>query len=149
MTKTFSAKPADVSRKWYLIDASSAPLGRLATTVASLLIGKGKASITPHVDGGDYVIITNAAKLVVTGNKLADKMYYHHSGYPSGLRERTLSDVIAQDPTEVIQRAVRGMLPVNKLRPGRLDRLKIYLDNQHTHAPQQPETIQVAKKGKK
>lgn len=139
--KTFSLKPADVTRKWYVVDASEVPLGRLATVTASLLLGKGKPTITSHVDSGDYVIVINSDKLVVTGNKLQDKMYYHHSHYPGGLRETKLGDKIAKDSTVVIMKAVRGMLPSNKLRPGRLERLKIYAGSEHTHDPQKPETL--------
>ncbi|HSX44275.1 MAG TPA: 50S ribosomal protein L13 [Candidatus Saccharimonadales bacterium] len=145
--KTYSQKTADVSRKWYVIDASEVTLGRLSTVVASLLIGKGKPSVTAHVDGGDYVIVTNAANLVVTGNKLEDKMYYHHSHYPGGLKEASLKEKMAKDPTEVIIHSVRGMLPVNKLRDGRLQRLKVYAGSEHQHAPQKPETLSL--KGKK
>src|SRR5436190_13122819 len=107
--KTYSQKPADVARKWYVVDASEVTLGRLSTVVASLLIGKGKPSVTAHVDGGDYVIVTNAANLVVTGKKLEDKMYYHHSHYPGGLKEATLKEKMAKDPTQVIVHSVRGM----------------------------------------
>lgn len=137
--KTFSAKPTDVTRKWYVIDASQAPMGRLATQVATLLIGKGKPIFTHHIDCGDYVIVINASKLVATGNKQTGKMYYKHSGYPGGLKEATLSDMMAKDPTQVIIRAVRGMLPVNKLRAERLKRLKVYVDAEHKHEAQSPE----------
>lgn len=139
--KTFSLKPADVTRKWYVVDASEVPLGRLATVTASLLLGKGKPTITSHVDSGDYVIVINSDKLVVTGNKLHDKMYYHHSHYPGGLTEMRLGDKIAKDSTTVIMKAVRGMLPSNKLRPGRLERLKIYAGSEHNHDPQKPEIL--------
>lgn len=148
-TRTYTIKPAEVSRKWYVMDASEAPLGRLSTVAASLLIGKSKPTVTPHVDGGDYVVIINAAKLKVTGGKMLKKMYYNHSGYPSGLRTRRLEEVMDKDPTEVVTLAIRGMLPVNKLRDGRLARLKIYSDDQHPHMPQQPETISLKTKGKK
>ncbi len=145
--KTFSQKTADVTRKWYVVDASEVTLGRLSTVVASLLIGKGKPSVTAHVDGGDYVIVTNAANLVVTGKKLEDKMYYHHSHYPGGLKEATLKEKMAKDPTQVIIHSVRGMLPVNKLRDGRLQRLKVYAGSEHQHEAQKPETLSL--KGKK
>jgi large subunit ribosomal protein L13 len=149
--KTFSAKPADVTRKWYVVDASEVPLGRLATVTASLLLGKGKPTITSHVDGGDFVIVINSDQLVVTGNKLHDKMYYHHSHYPGGLTETRLSDKIAKDSTTVIQKAVRGMLPSNKLRDGRLQRLKVYAGPEHQHEAQKPETmsLRIASKIKK
>ena len=149
--KTFSAKPADVTRKWYVVDASEVPLGRLATVTASLLLGKGKPTITSHVDGGDFVIVINSDQLVVTGNKLNDKMYYHHSHYPGGLTETKLSDKIAKDSTTVIQKAVRGMLPSNKLRDGRLQRLKVYAGPEHQHEAQKPVTmsLRIASKIKK
>jgi large subunit ribosomal protein L13 len=141
--KTYSAKPTEVVRKWYVLDASEAPLGRMATVAATLLTGKGKPQFTKHIDVGDYVIVINADKLVVTGNKLEDKMYYRHSGYPGGLREETLKDKMAKDPTTAVAKAIRGMLPVNKLRPGRLERLKVYAGAEHTHAPQQPVAMSV------
>lgn len=147
--KTYSAKPTDIKREWYVIDASSAPLGRLSTVVASLLLGKGKPQFTKHIDCGDYVIITNANKLVVTGNKLTEKKYYHHSGYPGGLRERSLSEQITKDSTKVIHHAVRGMLPDNKLRDDRLNRLKIYPDGGHNHEAQKPKTITIGVKSDK
>lgn len=139
--KTYSQKPAEVTRRWYVIDASEAPLGRIATKAARMLIGKDKPSLTSHVDGGDYVIIVNAASLVVSGNKLDQKFYHNHSGYPGGLRSRSLREVIEKDPTEALFMAVRGMLPVNKLRDGRLKRLKIYAGHEHGHAAQTPEKL--------
>jgi len=141
--KTFSAKPSDVTRKWYVIDAAQAPLGRTATLVATLLTGKGKPQFTQHIDCGDFVVVTNAANIKVTGNKLADKMYYRHSGYPGGLKEATLKDVLERSPDRAIFEAVRGMLPVNKLRDPRLARLKIYAGTEHNHAAQKPEAISV------
>ncbi len=137
--KTYSAKPTDVARKWYVIDASEAPMGRVATRVATLLIGKGKPMFTHHIDCGDFVIVINAGKLVATGNKGKTKMYYKHSGYPGGLKEATLDSMMAKDPTQVIIRAVRGMLPVNKLRAERLKRLKVYADAEHKHEAQNPQ----------
>lgn len=145
--KTYSAKPADVTRKWYVIDASEAPLGRLATVAATLLTGKGKPQFTTHIDTGDYVIIVNSDNLVVTGNKMEDKMYYRHSNYPGGLKETQLKDKMAKDSTEVIVKAIRGMLPVNKLRADRLDRLKVYAGQEHNHEAQKPEKLSV-KEGK-
>lgn len=145
--KTFSAKPSDVTRAWYVIDASEAPLGRVATKAATLLTGKGKPMFTSHIDTGDFVVIINAGKVVVTGKKASDKMYYKHSGFPGGLRERTFTEQMEKDPTDVIRQAIRGMLPVNKLRDGRLDRLKIYVDAEHKHEAQQPKLISV-KEGK-
>ncbi len=146
--KTYSAKPTDVTRAWYVIDASEAPLGRIATKAATLLTGKGKPMFTHHIDTGDFVIIINAEKAVVTGKKAQDKMYYRHSQYPGGLTELTFTEVMAKDPTKAITQAIRGMLPVNKLRPGRLERLKVYAGPEHNHAAQQPVTISV-KEGKK
>jgi large subunit ribosomal protein L13 len=139
--KTFSAKPSDVTRKWFVVDASEAPLGRIATQIATLLTGKGKPMFTKHIDCGDFVIVVNADKLVVTGAKLDDKMYYRHSGYPGGLREDTLKDVIEKDASRAIYEAVRGMVPVNKLRDERLKRLKIYTGAEHEHAAQKPEAL--------
>ncbi len=146
--KTYSAKPGDVTRAWYLIDASDASLGRIATKVATLLTGKGKPQFTAHIDCGDFVVITNASKLVVTGSKLQEKMYYHHSGYPGGLKERSLEEVIDIDASRAIFEAVRGMLPANKLRDPRLLRLKIYLGDQHKHEAQKPIVLDM-KKGAK
>jgi len=143
--KTYSAKPADITRKWYVLDASTMPLGRLSTRAASLLLGKGKPQVTAHIDCGDYVIIVNAGGLKVTGDKLNTKKYYRHSGYAGNLHERTLAEQLLVDPTEVIFHAVRGMLPVNKLRDGRLERLKIYPGAEHNHEAQKPETVKEEK----
>jgi len=137
--KTYSAKPTEVVRKWYVIDAATAPMGRLATEAASLLIGKGKPMNTSHIDCGDFVVIINADNLVVTGNKMDDKKYYHHSHFPGGLKTTSLKDKMAKDSTTVLTKAIRGMLPVNKLRPGRLARLKVYKGADHNHQAQMPE----------
>ncbi|MGH7157942.1 MAG: 50S ribosomal protein L13 [Candidatus Saccharimonadales bacterium] len=145
--KTYSAKPTDITRKWYVVDASEAPLGRVATQIATLLLGKGKPTLTKHIDCGDYVIVINAGKVQVSGNKMDRKTYYKHSGFPGGLRETIMRDVVEQDPARVITQAVRGMLPVNKLRPGRLERLKVYAGSEHQHEAQKPEAILV-KEGK-
>lgn len=145
---TYSAKPSDVTRKWYAIDASEATLGRTATLIATLLTGKGKPQFTQHIDCGDYVVVTNAATVKVTGNKLEDKMYYHHSGYPGGLKEAQLKDVLIKTPERAIYEAVRGMLPVNKLRDARLARLKIYAGAEHNHEAQKPEAISAVKGSK-
>ena len=145
--KTYSAKPTDVTRKWYVLDAAEAPLGRIATQAASLLIGKGKPQFTKHIDCGDYVIITNTANLQVTGDKLNKKIYYRHSNFPGGIHQRTLDQQMQLDPTEVLTHAIRGMLPVNKLRDARLARLKVYADADHKHEAQKPEAIS-AKEGK-
>src|SRR5690349_13616371 len=136
--KTYSAKPTDVDRKWHIIDAAEAPLGRISTVAATLLTGKGKPQFTKHIDCGDYVIVINADNLVVTGKKMEDKMYYKHSGYPGGLKELQLKEVIAKDSTKAIIKAIRGMLPVNKLRDGRLARLKVYKGAEHNHEAQKP-----------
>ncbi len=138
---TYSAKPTDVIRKWYIIDAADAPLGRLSTTIAQLLTGKGKPMFTKHIDCGDFVVVINTDNLVVTGDKLRKKMYYRYSGFPSGLTTTPLRDQMEKDSTRVIFRAVRGMIPVNKLRDDRLKRLKIYAGAEHQHAAQKPEVL--------
>jgi len=143
--KTFSARPTDVDRKWYVVDASDASLGRVSTFVAKLLLGKDKPTFTKHIDVGDYVIVINTDKLVVTGNKLEDKMYYKHSGFPGGLTTTSLKEKMANDSTTVIRKSVRGMLPVNKLRDARLERLKLYKDDNHNHEAQKPVIIKVIK----
>lgn len=143
--KTYSAIPADVTRTWHILDASKTPLGRLSTIAARLLLGKGKPSFTHHIDVGDYVIVINANSLVTTGNKMANKAYFRHSGFPGGLYKRTLSEM---DPIRVIEHSVRGMLPVNKLRKERLARLKIYSDDQHNHRAQNPVQFDIKRKGK-
>lgn len=145
--KTYSAKPTDVTREWYVVDASEVPLGRLATQVAQLLTGKGKPQFTSHIDCGDYVVVINADQLQVTGDKQESKMYYHHSHYPGGLKETSLKKQMVKDSTAPVIHAIRGMLPVNKLRDGRLARLKVYAGSEHNHAPQQPKTFSL-KEGK-
>lgn len=147
MTKTYSAKPADITRKWYVVDASGASLGRLSTVIARLLMGKGKAIYTPHIDCGDYVIVINSDKLVATGAKTEKKVYYRHSGYPGGIKQKTLGQQLSADSSQVIIHSVRGMLPVNKLRDVRLKRLKVYSGADHDHAAQKPEKMSV-KEGK-
>lgn len=144
--KTYSAKPTEVERKWYLVDASQLPLGRLSTHIANLLTGKRKPMYTKHIDCGDYVVVVNADKLKVTGNKLEKKTYYKHSGYPGSLTETKLKDKLDKDSTSVIYNSIRGMLPVNKLRADRLARLKIYADENHGHNAQQPETLKLGDK---
>jgi large subunit ribosomal protein L13 len=135
-------------RKWYVVDASEAPLGRVATQVATLLTGKGKPQFSHHIDCGDYVVVINTDNLKVTGDKLEQKMYYHHSHFPGGLKETPLKKQIEKDSTAAVIHAIRGMLPVNKLRDGRLLRLKVYPGSEHNHAAQKPETISL-KKGDK
>jgi len=146
--KTYSAKPSDVKRQWYVVDASKAPLGRVATQIAKLLTGKDKPMFTHHIDVGDYVVVINARNVVVTGEKMDTKMYYRHSGYPGALKELTMREKMDKDPTHAIFHAVRGMLPVNKLRDARLDRLKIYADAEHNHEAQKPKTILVKEAAK-
>jgi large subunit ribosomal protein L13 len=141
--KTYSAKPSDITKKWYILDASEITLGRLSTKAADLLIGKSKPTYTAHIDGGDYVIVINAENLQVTGDKLEKKIYYRHSQYPGGLKSETLKEKLQKDATEVISHSVRGMLPVNKLRDERLKRLKVYTGKEHPHAPQNPEVIKL------
>jgi len=143
MFKSFVLKPADVTRKWIVIDASEAPLGRVATLIASRLMGKYQPQYTPHVDSGDQVIVINAGKLVVTGNKLEDKKYYHYSGFPGGMKEKTLQNVMNDNPIFAIENAVKGMLPKNKLQDDRLARLKVYVDENHKHEAQQPQKLGV------
>jgi large subunit ribosomal protein L13 len=141
--KTYSQKPAEVTRRWILIDASSAPLGRVATTVAKYLIGKYKPTYTPHVDGGDYVVVINAANVVVTGDKETGKKYYRHSGFPGGIKEVSLAEVRAKYPEKIIEKAVKGMIPRNKLAADRLKRLRIFAGEDHSHSAQTPEKVEV------
>ena len=145
--KTYSAKPTDITRKWYVIDASETSLGRVATKAATLLTGKEKPEFTKHIDCGDYVVVINAANLQVTGDKMNKKIYYRHSNFPGGIKQRTLTEQMELDPTEVLTHAIRGMLPVNKLREERLARLKVYTGADHKHEAQKPQTISV-KEGK-
>ncbi|MDR1032833.1 MAG: 50S ribosomal protein L13 [Candidatus Nomurabacteria bacterium] len=141
--KTYSQKPADVDRKWYLVDASKAPLGKTAVLIAEKLSGKRKVSFTPHVDNGDFVVVINAAKVLVTGDKDEQKKYYRHSGYIGGLTETSLKKMRAEKPERVIIAAVQGMLPKNKLAADRLKRLKVFAGSEHTHAAQQPQKVEV------
>lgn len=141
--KTFSQKTADVSRRWILIDAKDASLGRVSTEIAKYLIGKYKPTYTPHVDGGDYVVVVNARELVVTGAKETDKMYYRHSGFPGGLKEAQLKDLREKSPESIIEEAVKGMLPKNKLAAGRMARLRVFPGAEHDHAAQTPEKVEV------
>ena len=141
--KTYSAKPGEVTREWYLVDAEGKTLGRLATQIADTLRGKRKPQYTPHVDTGDFVVVVNAEKITVTGNKLDDKLYYRHSGYPGGLRSRPLRDQLERRPTEVIRKAVKGMLPRNRLARQQLNKLKIYAGPNHPHEAQAPQQLEV------
>ena len=140
--KTYTAKPGEIERSWYVVDAESKTLGRLATQIADVLRGKGKPAYTAHVDTGDFVIVVNAEKIHVTGQKLDQKVYYRHSGYPGGLRSRTLREQLERRPEEVIRRAVRGMLPKNRLAAAQLRKLKVYAGPDHPHAAQNPEPLQ-------
>jgi len=141
--KTFSAKPAEVKRDWYVIDAEGKTLGRMATEIARRLRGKHKPEYTPHVDTGDYIIVINAEKVHVTGNKQQDKMYYHHTGYPGGIRSINFNKLIDHAPQRVIERAVKGMLPKNPLGRAMFRKLKIYAGPEHTHAAQQPKVLEI------
>jgi large subunit ribosomal protein L13 len=136
--KTYTAKPREIEQAWRLVDADGQILGRLATEIADTLRGKNKPAYTPHVDTGDFVIVVNADKVRVTGKKLEQKIYYRHSGYPGGLRERTLAEQLARRPEDVIRRAVKGMLPKNKLAAAQLRKLKVYAGPEHPHAAQNP-----------
>ncbi len=141
--KTFSAKPQDIERKWFVVDAQGQTLGRLATRIATLLRGKHKPVYTPHMDCGDYVIVVNADKIHVTGQKLEQKMYYRHSGYPGGLRQVTLRRQLQVHPDRVIEAAVRGMLPKNRLGRKMFKKLKIYAGPKHPHEAQQPTALEL------
>ncbi|HEV3408397.1 MAG TPA: 50S ribosomal protein L13 [Gaiellaceae bacterium] len=141
MMRTWNAKPDAIERRWYLVDAEGQTLGRLATRVADTLRGKRKPQYTPHVDTGDFVVVVNAEKIAVTGKKLEQKMYYRHSGYPGGLRARPLSDELKRRPTEVIRKAVKGMLPRNRLARQQLTKLKVYAGPEHPHEAQKPEPL--------
>lgn len=141
--KTFMQKKENIERKWYVIDASGIALGRVATKAATVLRGKHKVTYTPHVDCGDYVIITNASKVVLTGNKLNDKMYYNHSGYPGGLRERTAKTMIENYSEEMLERAIKGMLPHNRLGRQMAKKLFVYADENHKHDAQKPIEMKV------
>lgn len=139
--KTYSQKASEISREWWIIDAEKIPLGKLAVVIADKLIGKSKVTYTPHIDNGDYVIVTNAKNLVVTGNKLIDKKYYRHSGYPGGLKELRLEEVIEKDSSRAIKEAVKGMLPKNKLAAERMKRLRVFDGAEHSHVAQNPKEI--------
>ena len=139
--KTFNLKAENVERRWYVVDAEGQTLGRLATRIADTLRGKGKPEYTPHVDSGDFVVVVNAEKIAVTGNKLDQKRYYRHSGYPGGLRSRTLREQLDRRPTEVIRTAVKGMLPKNRLANRQITKLKVYAGPEHPHQAQNPEPL--------
>ncbi|MBQ5812418.1 50S ribosomal protein L13 [Candidatus Saccharibacteria bacterium] len=139
--KTYSQKSAEVKREWWVIDASTMPLGKLAVVIADKLMGKSKVTYTPHIDNGDYVVVVNAKDVVVTGNKMVDKKYYRHSGYPGGLKELKLEEALEKDPTRVVSEAVKGMLPKNKLSAERLKRLRVFAGAEHAHTAQNPKEI--------
>ena len=139
--KTYSQKSSEIKREWWTIDASSMPLGKLAVVIADKLMGKSKITYTPHIDNGDYVVVTNAKKLVVTGDKMLQKKYYRHSGYPGGLKELKLEEIIEKDAGRAIREAVKGMLPKNKLAAERLKRLRVFDGEEHIHEAQNPQAI--------
>lgn len=141
--KTYSQKPSEITRRWILIDASEAPLGRVSTVIAKYLIGKYKPTYTPHMDGGDYVVVINAKNAVVTGDKETGKVYYRHSGFPGGISDETLSERREKYPERIIEAAVKGMLPKNKLAADRLARLRVFAGSEHTHTAQTPEKVEV------
>ena len=139
--RSYVAKPAEVQRRWFVVDATDQPLGRLASRIATVLRGKHKPTYTPHVDTGDFVIIVNAAKVKLTGNKTTDKMYYSHSGYPGAIRKESFRHLIVKHPEQPIELAVKGMLPKNVLGREMLLKLKIYGSDKHPHAAQKPEAL--------
>ena len=139
--KTFVASPEKIERKWYVVDAEGCTLGRLSSEIAKVLRGKNKPEYTPHVDAGDYVIVINAEKIAVTGKKMDQKMYYHHSDYIGGLRETTLKEMLAKHPERVIEHAVKGMLPKGPLGRQMYAKLHVYAGAEHPHAAQKPETL--------
>jgi large subunit ribosomal protein L13 len=146
MMKTWNAKPGEVERRWYLVDADGKTLGRLATRIADALRGKDHPQYTPHVDTGAFVVVVNAEKIAVTGKKLDDKRYYRHSGYPGGIRSRTLREELERRPTEVIRKAVKGMLPRNRLARAQLTKLKVYAGPEHPHEAQSPQPLKLEEK---
>jgi large subunit ribosomal protein L13 len=141
--KTYSPRPEDLQRDWYVVDATDLPLGRLASEVAKLLRGKHKPTYAPHMDGGDFVIVLNAAQVAVTGNKEEAKMYYRHSGYPGGLRAENLRQLRERQPERIVETAVRGMLPKNRLGRRLITKLKVYAGAEHPHASQQPVSLEL------
>ena len=140
---TKMVRKEDVERKWVHFDADGQILGRLAVEITKTLMGKNKVDFTPHIDGGDFVVVTNASKIVVTGKKLTDKKYYNHSGFPGGIRERALGEILDKKPEEVILLAVKRMLPKNKLGSAQLTRLRVFAGAEHAHVAQKPENIQL------
>jgi len=141
--RTYTPKPADIQRSWHVIDAQDVVLGRLATHAASLLRGKHKTTFAPHVDTGDFVIIINAEKVALTGSKRQQKMDYRHSGYPGGLRATNYAELLEQNPRRAVEKAIKGMLPHNKLGRAQLRKLKVYAGSEHPHAAQQPQPFAI------
>ena len=141
--KTYVANSNDRQREWLVVDATGLTLGRLATRIADALRGKNKPEYTPHVDTGDFVIVINAEKISVTGKKMTDKKYYRHSGYPGGLKTRTLAEMLERRPEEVIRKAVKGMLPRNRLARKQITKLKVYAGPEHPHVAQKPQTMEI------
>lgn len=141
--KTYVATPANRQRDWYVVDAEGKTLGRLATQIADMLRGKRKPEYTPHCDTGDFVVVINAEKVRVTGRKMEQKRYWRHSGYPGGIRSRTLAEMLDRQPEEVLRKAVKGMIPRNKLGRAQLRKLKVYAGTEHPHAAQQPKPIEI------
>ena len=141
MQGTYPAKPAEITRSWFIVDATNKPLGRIASDIARVLRGKHKPTYTPHIDTGDFVVVVNADKVALTGEKLTDKMYYNFSGHPGGLRTRSAAEVLKSKPTYLIEKAVRGMLPKNSLGRQMARKLKLYADAAHPHAAQQPKSL--------
>jgi len=141
--KIYQATAQDRERAWFVVDAEGKTLGRLATQIADVLRGKRKPTYTPHVDVGDFVVVVNAEKVAVTGKKLSDKRYYRHSGYPGGIRHRTLAEMLDRQPEEVIRKAVKGMLPRNRLARQQLRKLKVYAGSEHPHQAQKPEPLEI------
>jgi large subunit ribosomal protein L13 len=143
MMKSYMARPLEVERRWYVVDAEGQTLGRLATEIATILRGKSKPQYTPHVDTGDFVVVVNAEKVVVTGRKAEQKVYRRHSGYPGGLKETSYERMMERRPTEILRRAVKGMMPKNRLARQQLRKLKIYAGPEHPHAAQNPQPYEV------
>ncbi len=139
--KTYSQKASEINREWWIVDASSMPLGKLAVVIADKLMGKSKVTYTPHIDNGDYVVVINAKQIQVTGDKMVQKKYYRHSGFPGGLKELKLEEMIEKYPERAIEAAVKGMLPKNKLAAERLKRLRVFDGAEHTHMAQSPKEI--------
>lgn len=141
--KTYTLKPDDIERNWYLIDAQGRVLGRLATEIASILRGKRKPTYSPHMDNGDHVVVINADKVMVTGKKRQQKKYYHHSGYPGGLRSRTFAQLLVRKPEHILRQAVKGMLPHNRLGRQMLKKLRVYVGPDHPHQSQKPQPLEL------